>query len=67
MKVPSKGREELVHENPFSSVIRLKANFGSFTKHYYITHFGPRAGLVAVRGSRVLLVRQGDIDQDGEW
>ena len=58
MEIPRKSGKKVVHDNPFSRVFHVEADFGSFTKQYYVTHFGPRAGLVAVRNGRGLLVRQ---------
>jgi len=49
---------EVLHENPFSKVIRVGADFGTFQKTFYITHFGPRVGVVAVKDGRLLMVRQ---------
>jgi ADP-ribose pyrophosphatase len=58
MKPRKTSEKRLLHENPFSKVYHVEATFSGFTKNYYITHFGPRAGVVAVRDGRVLLVRQ---------
>lgn len=48
----------LIHSNPFSKVFHTESDFGTFKKNYYVTYFGPRSGIVAVRGTHVLLVRQ---------
>lgn len=43
---------------PYFSVTQANAHVGSIPKDYFIVHFGPRAGVVAVSGSEMLLVRQ---------
>lgn len=53
-----KSSPKVVHENPFSKVLHVKADFSDFSKNYYVTHFGPRTGIVVVRDGQVLLVRQ---------
>jgi ADP-ribose pyrophosphatase len=58
MKSPKRGGKTLIHENPFSKIYKVEADFGSFTKNYYINEFGPRAGVVAVRDGCILLTRQ---------
>jgi ADP-ribose pyrophosphatase len=47
-----------VHRNPFMDIVHRAADFGEFQKEYWIVEFGPRAGIVAIRGNDVLLVRQ---------
>jgi 8-oxo-dGTP pyrophosphatase MutT (NUDIX family) len=47
-----------VHENRFVSVEAVAADFGGFSKSYYVVDFGPRAGVVAVQDDRVLLTAQ---------
>jgi ADP-ribose pyrophosphatase len=46
------------YANPFMEVRHTRADFGSFSKDYYVVHFGPRVGVVAVNGGKVLLTRQ---------
>ena len=58
MKAPKKSEKKLIHANPFSKVFHIEAEFDSFKKHYFVTHFGPRVGIVAVRNGKILLVRQ---------
>jgi ADP-ribose pyrophosphatase len=45
-------------ETRFVSVESVHAEFGEFAKQYDVVDFGPRAGVVAVRGGRVLLTAQ---------
>lgn len=47
-----------MYSNPFMEVRHTCANFGSFQKNYYVVHFGPRAGIVAVRDGCILLAKQ---------
>ena len=56
--VPRIGPRETVHRNPFGTVYAARADFGAFTKDYYVVDFGPRAGVLAVRDGRVLLTAQ---------
>jgi 8-oxo-dGTP pyrophosphatase MutT (NUDIX family) len=35
-----------------------RADFGVFSKDYYVVHFGPRVGVVVVRDGKILMVRQ---------
>src|SRR5712691_7998034 len=46
------------HRNPFMEIRHTKADFGTFSKDYYVVHFGPRVGVVALHEGKVLLVRQ---------
>ena len=48
----------LIHRNPMESVSHVRAEFGDFSKDYYVVEFGPRAGIVAVSGGKVLLTAQ---------
>ena len=58
MEPPKISDAATIHQNPFSKVLHVEADFGSFTKQYYVTYFGPRAGVVVVRQGKLLLVRQ---------
>lgn len=55
---PRLSPKEIVYENPHQRVYRVVADFGSFRKEYYVTDYGPRAAVVAVRDDEILLVRQ---------
>jgi 8-oxo-dGTP pyrophosphatase MutT (NUDIX family) len=48
----------LDYRNPFMEVRHTHADFGTFQKDYFVVELGPRSGVVALRGSRVLLTRQ---------
>ena len=47
-----------MYENPYQHIYRVQADFGDFTKEYFVTDSGHRAGIVAIRNGSVLLVRQ---------
>lgn len=49
---------KILHKNPYSKILHYKAEFTNFAKHYYVTYFGPRVGVVVVKDGRALLVRQ---------
>ena len=48
----------VTHRNSFMEIRHTHADFGSFSKDYYVVHFGPRVGVVALHEDKVLLVRQ---------
>lgn len=58
MEYPEISPRELVYENPRQKVFRVTAAFRALTKTFFVTNFGPRAGLVAIKGDSVLLVQQ---------
>jgi len=58
MKALKSSPLKLLHENPYSKVYHSQADFGDIQKDYYITHFGPRSGIVAIRDNCVLMVQQ---------
>lgn len=45
-------------ENRFLKLYTVVAQFDTFRKEYFVTEFGPRAGLLVLKGQNVLLVRQ---------
>lgn len=58
MDSPQVGPQEVVFENQYLRISRIPADFGSFSKEYFVLDSGHRAGMVAVREGSVLLVRQ---------
>ena len=58
MKKPIIGKPHLIYEDPYCQINRIDADFGSFTKEYFVSSEGRRAGVVVLRGNEVLLVRQ---------
>jgi 8-oxo-dGTP pyrophosphatase MutT (NUDIX family) len=65
MKKPNLGEPRLVYEDPYSRIHRIEADFGAFTKEYFVSSEGHRAGVVVLRGVDVLLVRQYRLLIDG--
>src|SRR6185436_665700 len=49
---------QVTHRNLFLEIRHTHADFGGFSKDYYVVTFGPRVGVVAVRNGSVLLVRR---------
>jgi len=58
MKKPTVGTPRVVYEDPYCQINKIVADFGSFTKEYFVASEGRRAGVVVLRGINVLLVRQ---------
>lgn len=58
MKSPRIGRRRVVYENRYQRIYRIAADFGGFTREYFVTDYGRRAGLVVAQWRSVLLVRQ---------
>lgn len=52
------GPRKTTYQTPFFNVYHSRADFGSFSKDYYVINFGPRGGIVAEKDGTVLLVRQ---------
>lgn len=50
--------ERVIFENQFVKLYSVKADFGSFTKEYFVTDWGQRVGILILRNESVLLVRQ---------
>ena len=48
----------IVYGDPIRTIERVQADFGRFTKDYYVSDHGQRAAVVAVVDGRVLLTRQ---------
>ena len=55
---PRKKPEEIVYQNEYSQVYSQEVDFGSFTKKYFVTNFGEKAGVLVVRDNSILMVRQ---------
>lgn len=50
--------EEIVYENQHFRVTRFDARFDDYTKNFFVTDFGQRAGVVVTDGTSILLTRQ---------
>ena len=46
------------YRNPFMEVRHTSADFGTYSKEYFVVELGPRAGIVPMKDGRVLLTRQ---------
>lgn len=55
---PRIGPRERVYENPFHHIDRVTVQFEGFAKDIYVSEHGSRVGVLIVRDSQVLLVRQ---------
>ena len=51
-------RATVTHSNPFMEIRHTHAEFGAFSKDYYVIHFGPRVGVVVLHQGKLLLARQ---------
>ena len=58
MHPPKIGKRKKVYENEYHSIYQVRADFGSFTKKFYVSDYGSRVGLVISRGDEILLVSQ---------
>ena len=58
MKIVKATPKRLDYRNPFMEVNHTRADFGAFSKDYFVVELGPRAGVVAARGNDVLLAKQ---------
>ena len=55
---PLIGPRKLLYQDKYQQIYNVTADFGSFTKEYFVREGGRKAGIVAVRGDSVLLVKQ---------
>jgi ADP-ribose pyrophosphatase len=58
LNAPQIGCPKVVYENPYQRIYRVDADFGEFTKNYFVSDTGHRAGVLVVDRGMVLLVRQ---------
>ena len=49
---------ETIYQDKYQKITKVKADFGDFTKEYYIRDAGGRAGIVVNKNESVLLVKQ---------
>ena len=47
-----------VYEDRFKTIERITAEFDGFSKEYFVSNFGEKAAVLAIKGNNVLLVRQ---------
>src|SRR5712692_2294872 len=58
LQSPRIGPRELLYEDKYQQIYRVIADFGPFTKEYFVRDTGERAGVVVLSDDSVLLVRQ---------
>lgn len=62
---PSIRQRRLICATPYKNIYQVTADFTDFTKDYYVVEYKHRAGVVAVKDGKVLLVRQYRLLIDG--
>lgn len=62
---PQLGAKQVIYKDRYQQIYKITADFGSFTKEYFVRDSGKRAGLVVAQGGSVLLVRQYRLLIDG--
>ena len=55
---PKIGVPKPVYRDPYQQIDRVIADFGDFTKEYFVRTSGPRAGMLVIENGSVLLTRQ---------
>ena len=58
MKPPRISDKKPIFSNEFLTLYSVAADFGSYTREYFVTECGERVGVLATRDDSVLLVRQ---------
>jgi 8-oxo-dGTP pyrophosphatase MutT (NUDIX family) len=55
---PKFGPQTTVYQDPYQRIYKVTADFGEFTKEYFVRVSGPRAGVLVLCDDSVLLTRQ---------
>jgi len=58
MKRPRIVRRKTLCRTPYFTISRLEAQFRGYRKTYYLSEHGERAGILVLKGRKVLLVKQ---------
>lgn len=58
MKLPHIGPSNTIYQDKYQQIRQVKADFGDYTKEYFVRDSGERAGVVVVQNGLVLMVRQ---------
>jgi ADP-ribose pyrophosphatase len=58
MKLPDISEKHVIFQNQYLQLYSVTADFGPFTKNYFVTDYGQRVGILVFRNESVLLVRQ---------
>ena len=56
--IPLLGQRKIVYENPYQQIYRVSADFGTFTKEYFVNDYGRKGGILIIQKERILLVGQ---------
>ena len=56
--IPLLRKQELDYENPYQKIFKISADFGAFTKEYFVNDHGEKAGVLMMQGEQTLLVGQ---------
>lgn len=55
---PTISHRQLIYQDRYHRISRVVANFGDFTKEYFVNETGTRVGLLVIKDCKVLLVQQ---------
>ena len=55
---PILGPPQIVYQNEFLKISSVHVQFPGFSKTVYVSHYGPRVGVLLLKDDNVLLVRQ---------
>jgi len=58
MYLPQIGPQQVLYRDQYQQIYSVIADFGSFTKEYFVRDSGQRVGVLVLREEAVLLVRQ---------
>ncbi len=65
IKSPRIGPQQVLYQDKYQKISKVVADFGDFTKEYFVRDVGHRAGVLIVRDGKVLLTRQWRLLIDG--
>jgi len=55
---PKFGSRQTVYQDPYQEIYTVEADFGDFSKEYFVRVSGPRAGVLVLNDDSALLTRQ---------
>ena len=55
---PVLGPRQIVYKNPYFEISSVGVQFPGFSKTIFVSHFGPRVGVLLIKNDNILLVRQ---------
>ena len=56
--IPSLGQRKVVYKNLYQQIYKISADFGAFTKEYFVNDHGEKAGILMIQEEYILLVGQ---------